>query len=60
MPKPTGRHSNVIGFLIKELILTIIQTESKGFGQFLEKQLLKQVTANLGMNLIFLLNVSTH
>lgn len=30
MPKPTGKHSNVTGFLIEELILTIIQMEKRG------------------------------
>ena len=30
MPKPTGNHSNVTGFLIEELILTIIQMGQRG------------------------------
>ncbi|MBD2168633.1 Uma2 family endonuclease [Calothrix membranacea FACHB-236] len=30
MPKPTGKHSNVTGFLIEELILTIIQMGQRG------------------------------
>jgi Uma2 family endonuclease len=30
MPKPTGRHSNVTGFLIEELILTIVQMGKRG------------------------------
>jgi len=30
MPKPTGKHSNVTGFLIEELVLTIIQMEKRG------------------------------
>ncbi len=30
MPKPTGTHSNVTGFLIEELILTIIQMGKRG------------------------------
>ncbi|MGD2180191.1 Uma2 family endonuclease [Lusitaniella coriacea] len=30
MPKPTGKHSNVTGFLIEELILTIIQMGRRG------------------------------
>ncbi len=27
MPKPTGKHSNVTGFPMEELVLTIIQME---------------------------------
>jgi Uma2 family endonuclease len=30
MPKPTGTHSNVTGFLIEELVLTIIQMGQRG------------------------------
>ncbi len=30
MPKPTGNHSNVTGFLIEELVLTIIQMGQRG------------------------------
>ena len=30
MPKPTGTHSNVTGFLIEELILTIVQMGKRG------------------------------
>jgi Uma2 family endonuclease len=30
MPKPTGKHSNVTGFLIEELVLAIIQMEKRG------------------------------
>ncbi|MGB3405594.1 MAG: Uma2 family endonuclease [Microcoleaceae cyanobacterium] len=30
MPKPTGKYSNITGFLIEELILTIIQMEKRG------------------------------
>lgn len=30
MPKPTGKHSNITGFLIEELILTIIQMGKRG------------------------------
>lgn len=30
MPKPTGKHSNVTGFLIEELILTIVQMGKRG------------------------------
>ncbi|MGB3532769.1 MAG: Uma2 family endonuclease [Microcoleaceae cyanobacterium] len=30
MPKPTAKHSNITGFLIEELILTIIQMEKRG------------------------------
>ncbi len=30
MPKPTGKHSNVTGFQIEELILTIIQMGKRG------------------------------
>jgi Uma2 family endonuclease len=30
MPKPTGKHSNVTGFLIEELVLTIIQMGKRG------------------------------
>ena len=30
MPKPTGKHSNVTGFLIEELILTIIEMGKRG------------------------------
>jgi Uma2 family endonuclease len=30
MPKPTGKHSNVTGFLIEELVLSIIQIGKRG------------------------------
>lgn len=30
MPKPTGKHSNVTGFLVEELVLTIIQMGKRG------------------------------
>ncbi|HAG84097.1 MAG TPA: hypothetical protein DCL61_23825 [Cyanobacteria bacterium UBA12227] len=30
MPKPTGKHSDVTGFLIEELVLTIIQVGKRG------------------------------
>jgi Uma2 family endonuclease len=30
IPKPTGKHSNVTGFLIEELVLTIIQMGKRG------------------------------
>lgn len=30
MPKPTGKHSNVTGFLIEELVLAIIQAGKRG------------------------------
>ena len=30
MPKPTGKHSNVTGFLMEELVLTIIQMGKRG------------------------------
>jgi len=30
MPKPTGKHSNVTGFLIEELVLNIIQIGKRG------------------------------
>lgn len=30
MPKPTGKHSNITGFLIEELILSIIQMGKRG------------------------------
>ncbi len=30
MPKPTGKHSNVTGFLIEELVLTIIRMGKRG------------------------------
>jgi Uma2 family endonuclease len=30
MPKPTGKHSNVTGFLIEELVLAIIQAGQRG------------------------------
>ena len=30
MPKPTGNHSNITGFLIEELVLTIIQMGQRG------------------------------
>lgn len=30
MPKPTGKHSNVTGFLIEELVLAIIQIGKRG------------------------------
>jgi Uma2 family endonuclease len=30
MPKPTGNHSNVTGFLMEELILAIVQAGKRG------------------------------
>lgn len=30
IPKPTGKHSNVTGFLIEELVLTIIRMGKRG------------------------------
>lgn len=41
MPKPTGKHSNVTGFLIEELILTIIQMGERGIWTIPRESLVK-------------------
>jgi Uma2 family endonuclease len=41
MPKPTGKHSNVTGFLIEELVLTIIQIGKRGIWTIPRESLVK-------------------
>lgn len=41
LPKPTGNHSNVTGFLIEELILTIIQMGQRGIWTIPRESLVK-------------------
>ena len=41
MPKPTGKHSNVTGFLMEELVLTIIQMGKRGIWTIPRKSIVK-------------------
>jgi Uma2 family endonuclease len=41
MPKPTGKHSNVTGFLIEELILSIIQMRKRGIWTIPRESIIK-------------------
>jgi Uma2 family endonuclease len=41
MPKPTGKHSNVTGFLIEELILSIIQMGKRGIWTIPRESIIK-------------------
>ncbi|HEY9596865.1 MAG TPA: Uma2 family endonuclease [Cyanophyceae cyanobacterium] len=41
MPKPTGKHSNVTGFLIEELVLTIIQMGKRGIWTIPKESIVK-------------------
>lgn len=41
MPKPTGKHSNVTGFLIEELILSIIQMGKRGIWTIPRESMIK-------------------
>ncbi|MBE9115429.1 Uma2 family endonuclease [Lusitaniella coriacea LEGE 07157] len=46
MPKPTGKHSNVTGFLIEELILTIIQMGRRGVWTIPRESIVKSNRGN--------------
>ncbi|MGB3693756.1 MAG: Uma2 family endonuclease [Spirulinaceae cyanobacterium] len=46
MPKPTGKHSNVTGFLIEELILTIIAMGKRGVWTIPRESIVKSVNGN--------------
>lgn len=41
MPKPTGKHSNVTGFLIEELVLTIVQMGKRGIWTIPKESIVK-------------------
>lgn len=41
MPKPTGKHSNVMGFLIEELVLAIIQMGKRGIWTIPRESIIK-------------------
>ncbi len=41
MPKPTGKHSNVTGFLIEELVLAIIQMGKRGIWTIPRESIIK-------------------
>lgn len=48
MPKLTGKHSNVTGFLIEELILTIIQMGKRGIWTIPRESIVKSSNAKSG------------
>lgn len=48
MPKPTGKHSNVTGFLIEELILTIIQMGKRGIWTIPRESIVKSSNEKSG------------
>lgn len=48
MPKPTGRHSNVTGFLIEELILTIVQMGKRGLWTIPRESIVKSSNGKSG------------
>ena len=48
MPKPTGKHSNVTGFLIEELILTIIQMSKRGIWTIPRESIVKSSNEKSG------------
>ena len=48
MPKPTGKHSNVTGFLIEELILTIIQMGKRGIWTIPRESIVKSSQGKSG------------
>ncbi|MDY6939827.1 MAG: Uma2 family endonuclease [Cyanobacteriota bacterium] len=48
MPKPTGKHSNVTGFLIEELILTIIEMGLRGIWTIPRESIVKSSNGKSG------------
>ncbi|HEY9729937.1 MAG TPA: Uma2 family endonuclease [Chroococcales cyanobacterium] len=48
MPKPTGKHSNVTGFLIEELVLAIIQMEKRGIWTIPRESIVKTSNGKSG------------
>ncbi|NEP01114.1 MAG: Uma2 family endonuclease [Symploca sp. SIO2E9] len=48
MPKPTGKHSHVTGFLIEELILTVIQMGKRGIWTIPRESIVKSSNAKSG------------
>lgn len=48
MPKPTGKHSNVTGFLIEELVLSIIQMGKRGTWTIPRESIVKTSNAKSG------------
>ncbi len=48
MPKPTGKHSNVTGFLIEELVLTIVQMGKRGIWTIPRESIVKPSNAKSG------------
>lgn len=46
MPKPTGKHSNLTGFLIEELILTIIAMGKRGTWRIPRESIVKSSNGN--------------
>ena len=48
MPKPTGKHSNVTGFLIEELVLAIIQMGKRGIWTIPRESIIKTTNEKSG------------
>ena len=48
MPKPTGKHSIVTGFLIEELVLTIIQMSKRGIWTIPRESIVKSTNEKSG------------
>ena len=48
MPKPTVKHSNVTGFLMEELVLTIIQTGKRGIWTIPRESIVKPSNGKSG------------
>lgn len=48
MPKPTGKHSNVTGFLIEELVLAIIQMGKRGIWTIPRESIVKSSNEKSG------------
>ncbi|MBZ8179584.1 Uma2 family endonuclease [Oscillatoria salina] len=48
MPKPTGKHSSVTGFLMEELILTIIQMGKRGIWTIPRESIVKSSNGKSG------------
>jgi len=48
MPKPTGKHSHVTGFLIEELILTIVGMVKRGIWTIPRESIVKSKNARSG------------
>ncbi|KYC36186.1 hypothetical protein WA1_41360 [Scytonema hofmannii PCC 7110] len=48
MPKPRGQHGNVTGFLIEELVLTIIQMGKRGIWTIPRESIVKSSSAKSG------------